>query len=433
MTGSVTLKLYKGAATVVARKSDYSLYSEEHVTFEEDAVYDQQDAEGFIKLNALRLKLLDGGEDNMPAPHMPDMLPVTEFDWERLVPFIGSARAAVAQYDGILTGIPNAAVLLSPVTNREAVLSSRIEGTQASLSEVLRHEAGDLHDGEKADDIREILNYRIALLAAEGLIQNRPINLSLITDLHRILMENVRGGDRTPGEFRRSQNWIGNPGCTLEEARFVPPQVLHMHDALQNLEQFIADDFRDPVVQLAIVHAQFEIIHPFNDGNGRLGRMLVPLFLAQKSVLQRPMFYLSEYLEEHDESYRDHLLNITEKGQWQAWVEFFLHAVTIQAKRNTEKARDIMALYEDLKDEFVRVTRSQHAVSALDVFFKKPIISSSDFSSECTVETRVTANTILRHLKEEEIIRTLREPAGRQPAIYALRKLLNIAEGRNIF
>lgn len=363
---------------------------------------------------------------------IPDTLPIDGLDWKRLAPFTSKAMLALARYDGTLSGMVNAAVLLSPVTSQEAVLSSRIEGTQASLTEMLRHEAGERYSEAKQGDIKEIMNYRRALLMAEKALEDRPITLQLIRELHSMLMNDVRGGDQTPGAFRTIQNWIGKKGTPIELARFVPPSPVTMQSALDNLQNYIASEDIDPLVQLAIVHAQFEIIHPFKDGNGRLGRMLIPLLLYQKQVLQRPMFYLSEYLEESDDKYRDRLLAITEESDWQGWVEFFLEAIHRQAIRNTNKAKQIHALYEDLKLRFVEVTRSQYAVGALDAFFSKPIINSADFIAVSRIENRGTANTLLRNLVKEGVIRVIREGSGRRSAIYALPALINISEGYEV-
>jgi len=366
-------------------------------------------------------------------PCIPDTLPIENLNWQRLAGFTSKATLAVARYDGTLSGMVNAAVLLSPITNREAVLSSRIEGTQASLVEVLKHEAGEEYGEEKQGDIKEIINYRRALLMSENALEERPITLQLIRELHAMLMENVRGEDQTPGAFRTIQNWIGKRGCTIEQARFVPPAPLLMKDAMENLVQYISSDDIDPLVQLAVVHAQFEIIHPFKDGNGRLGRMLIPLFLYQKRVLQRPMFYLSEYLEEHDGEYRDRLLAITDSSDWQGWIEFFLQAIHKQAEGNTERAKNIHSLYDEMKLRFVESTHSQFALQALDAFFSKPIMNASDFVKISRIDNRGTANGILRSLLQDELISMLRQGSGRMPAIYAFHALLNISEGREVF
>ncbi|MBF0435747.1 MAG: Fic family protein [Magnetococcales bacterium] len=367
------------------------------------------------------------------TPCIPDTLPIPNLDWRRLAPFTSKAMQAVARYDGTLDGMINAAVLLSPITNQEAVLSSRIEGTQASLTEVLKHEAGERYSEGKRGDIQEIMNYRKALLTAESILKERPITLSLIRELHAMLMNQVRGGDKTPGTFRTDQNWIGPKGCTIKEARFVPPSPLMMHDALENLEAYMASDDSDPLVHLAITHAQFEIIHPFNDGNGRLGRMLIPLLLYQKQVLQRPMFYLSDYLEASDQEYRARLLAITDQGDWQGWVEFFLKAIQKQAEGNINKAKQIHALYEELKENFRKVTHSQFAVAALDAFFTRPILNTGTFIQLSGMTNRGSANALLRTLTEQGLIQILRQGSGRRSAAYTLPRLITIAEGREVF
>ena len=363
-------------------------------------------------------------------PCIPDKLPIEKLDWKRLAPYTSKATMAVARYDGTLVGMINAAVLFSPITSREAVLSSRIEGTQASLVEVLRHEAGEQYDEAKKGDIHEIINYRRALLLGEDSLKNRPISLQFIRELHTLLMQDVRGGDKTLGTFRAEQNWIGKKGTPIEEARFVPPNPMVMQDALENFERYVNMDDTDPLVQLAIIHAQFEIIHPFCDGNGRLGRMMVPLFLYEKKVLQRPTFYLSEYLEEADEEYRARLLSITNDNDWQGWVEFFLVALHQQAERNTEKAISIFALYEEMKVHFANITHSQYAQTTLDAFFNRPILNSSDFLKISHIDNRGTANGILRSLVEDGVLQIIREGSGRTPAIYVFPALINIAEGK---
>ncbi|MBF0401529.1 MAG: Fic family protein [Magnetococcales bacterium] len=367
------------------------------------------------------------------APCIPDTLPIDNLNWKRLVPFINRASLSIGRYNGTLDGMVNAAVLLSPITSHEAILSSRIEGTVVSMTEVLGHEAGELFSEEKRSDIKEITNYRRALLTAEEALNEHPVTLSLIRALHAMLMEDVRGGDKTPGAFRTDQNWIGPRGCTIEEARFVPPNPMVMRDALENLETFIASDETDPLTQLAIIHAQFEIIHPFNDGNGRLGRMLVPLLLYQKHILQRPMFYLSEYLEASDQEYRERLLAISDTGDWQGWVEFFLTALHHQAEGNITKARRIHTLYEEMKARFRDLTHSQFAVAALDAFFTRPILDTKAFIRLSGISNRGTANAMLRALAEQGMIQVIREGSGRRSAAYAFPRLINIAEGRELF
>jgi len=324
-------------------------------------------------------------------------------------------------------------VLLSPLTVNEAVLTSKIEGTQATLDEVYLHDAGLTADSDRArSDFEEISNYRAAVQIAEASLVHRPLTLSMIKTAHQRLMQGVRGKLKRPGAFRREQNFIGKRGDTIENARFIPPNPVVMETALQSWETYLQSDDDDPIVQVALAHAQFEIIHPFMDGNGRLGRMLIPLLLHQRRALTRPMFYLSEYLESHRQEYYDRLLAITEEGDWQGWLTFFANAVISQAETNLGKVRAIHDLYEELKRRAVEATHSQFAVAAIDTLFEKPVIQAPEFAKRAGFNNRVTANNILRALESEGIVQRLREGSGRTPAIYALRELINVAEGRRI-
>lgn len=364
-------------------------------------------------------------------PWVPGPLPPPDIDKTALITLVGEANAALAHYDGLLAGMVNPAIMLSPLTNQEAVLSSRIEGTQATVEEVLEHEAGQEYDPNKEADIREVQNYRQALVLAAEQVRERPITLSLITSLHQILMDSVRGQDKEPGQFRKSQNWIGRAGCTMEEASFVPPNPLQLMDHLQAWEGYLRVDDFDPLAQTAIVHAQFEILHPFKDGNGRIGRLLIPLFLFSKQRLASPMFYLSEYLEANREEYYVRLKAITANNDWTGWVAFFLRAIAAQARTNIERTRQIMALYEDMKKRVRELTHSQHSAALVDALFDRPIFRVSDFAVRSDIP-KPTAHVLVRQLEDAGILKTLREGAGRRPAILAFPELLNLAEGRRV-
>src|SRR3989338_258971 len=366
------------------------------------------------------------------TPCTPPALPVTDLDWRRLLPLVGKANAALARYDGMLQALPNPAVLLSPITANEAVLSSRIEGTQATLEEVLQQDAGIEQAQSRHADIEEISNYRAAMRDAEQALAHRPLSLSLIKGVHQRLMQGVRGSDKTPGEFRVDQNWIGRQGSPMNAARFVPPNPMVLPQALDVWANYLASGVEDPVLQVAVAHAQFEILHPFKDGNGRIGRMLIPLLLFQRKTLSRPMFYLSEYLESHRDQYYDGLLAITDEGNWQGWIEFFLEAIVLQADANLAKTKQILDLYDTLKQRFIESTHSQFAVPALDAFFERPILNATDFSRLAGIENRMTANGILSHIKQDQLIIRLRESSGRTPAVFALPAPINIAEGRKV-
>ena len=367
------------------------------------------------------------------VPCIPDVLPLADLDWRALLPRVGRANAALARYDGMLQTLPEPRVLLSPITVNEAVLSSRIEGTQATLDEVLGHDAGLAAPPGRRGDIEEITNYRAAVRTAEAALAERPLSLSLIKATHQQLMLGVRGSDKTPGRFRTDQNWIGRSGDPIDRARFVPPNPTVLIQALDNWEAYLGRTDEDPVLQAAIAHAQFEILHPFKDGNGRIGRMLIPLLLFQRQTLSRPMFYLSEHLEANRNEYYDRLLAITDQNDWQGWVEFFVDAVTTQAESNLTKVRRIRDLYEEMRRRFAEVTHSQFAQRAVDAFFIKPVISTNNFHEMAGFQSKVTANAMLRQLESEGLIQRLRAGGGRSPAVYALPDLINITEGRTVF
>lgn len=369
----------------------------------------------------------------MPSPCVPDDLPLDNLRWREMLPLVGRANAALARYDGMLQTLPNSAILLSPITANEAVLSSKIEGTQATLDEVLEAEAGLVVSETRRGDIEEINNYRAAVSIAEAALAHRPITLSLIREVHQQLLHGVRGRDKAPGKFREDQNWIGRRGDPIERARFVPPSPLALNVVLEEWQRYIGLTTEDPVLQTAVAHAQFEIIHPFKDGNGRIGRMLIPLVLYQRQALSRPMFYMSEYLEAHREEYYDRLLGITDNKNWHGWITFFLQGIVEQAEANLAKVRNIRDLYEETRKAVVELTHSQYAMAAVDVFFTRPIISGTAFAEAASFNNRVTANNMLRQLEADGLITRIREGSGRTPAIYAMPRLINIAEGKPVF
>ncbi len=359
--------------------------------------------------------------------------PPQNLDWPRLVPAIGRAHSAVAVYGTMLDSIPNKRVLISPLATREAVYSNRIEGTQTTLTQVLAFQAekNQTRDDPSGHmDAREVINYRTALYIATRKMRKLPLSLRLIRDAHRILMRGVRGRDKTPGEFRRIPDsvWIGPPGSTIEHAHFVPCPLSHLPDALSAWEKFMHGSEPDPLVQLAIVHAEFESIHPFMDGNGRIGRLIVPLFMVSKGLLNVPYFYISEYLDRHRDAYYDRLLAVSREDDWTGWSAFFLKAIAEQANANLSRGRDFLALYDELKEWVVDTTRSQYGVRALDRIFERPIFQSADFVKHAGIPAP-TASRILKVLRENGMLTVLSEASGRRPALLSFDRLLRIAEG----
>ena len=359
--------------------------------------------------------------------------PKESLDWGALVPLLGPAVAALARYDGVLAAIPNPGVLLAPLTTQEAVLSSRIEGTQATMGEVLEFEAGQEVDSpERRGDIEEIRNYRAAMGDAERMLETLPLSGRVIRETHRVLLSGVRGRNKSPGEYRRIPNWIGPPGCAIEAATFVPIGAEKLDGAMSAWERYIHQDTPDLLVQTAVLHAEFEALHPFQDGNGRLGRMLVPLFLWQRGLISRPMFYISAYFEAHRDDYYEGLLAVSRDDDWTGWCGFFLEGVRVQAEDNLAKARAILDLYENMKIRVAELTRSHYAVHALDWIFERPIFRSVDFVTNAGIP-EPTARRVLRVLRQNEILSVMRIGGGRRSPILTFPALLNIAEGRKLF
>ena len=348
------------------------------------------------------------------------------------MPFVGPAWAAVARYDGLLGAVPNPDVLLAPLTTREAVVSSRIEGTVATMSDVLGFEAGQVPESPaRRDDIYEVLSYRHALRHAESLLTGLPLSLRVVRAAHEVLLRGVRGQDQTPGEFRREQNWIGPPGSTIDEARFVPIGVAQLFDAMGSWERYIHEAGLDALLRLAVLHAEFEALHPFRDGNGRLGRMLVPLFMWQCGIIRAPRFYISAYFEAHREDYYEGLLSVSRDDNWTGWCRFFLQAVQTQAEENLARAQEIVDLYDRMKVRVPDRTRSQYAIRALDWIFANPIFGSTMFVRQAAIPAP-TARRFLKVLVKAGILRVFRPGRGRRPGIFVFQDLLDAAEGRAV-
>ena len=358
--------------------------------------------------------------------------PEDRLNWPKLIPLIGPAAAAVARYDGVLAAIPDPDVLLSLLTTQEAVLSSKIEGTRATIGEVLEFEAGQKVDSpELRNDIEEILNYRVAMRGAAKMLQDVPLSMRVVLEAHRVLLDGVRGRNKGPGELRRIPNWIGRPGSTMANATYVPIGADQLPRAMSRWERYIHEDAPDRLIQLAILHAEFEALHPFLDGNGRLGRMLVPLFLWQHGLIRQPVFYISGYFEARRESYYEGLLAVSRDDNWTGWCQLFLEAVRFQAEDNLTKAQGILDLYEKTTRRLNVLTRSPNAMDALRWLFGRPIFRSADFAATAGLPRR-TAQRLLGVLHEEGILRQITTGNGRRATIFGFPALLNLAEGRKV-
>lgn len=361
----------------------------------------------------------------MKKSFRPDNLPLEKLDWMSFVDLIGPAHDAIARFDGLLQSIPNPAVLLSPLTTKEAVLSSKIEGTQATMQEVLEYEA-DPKETKRTQDIKEVLNYRRAMYKATQELEEIGFTLRLMRDMHRTLLSGVRGEEKDAGNFRKKDVYIGSPG-NPEGARYVPPSWNDIGLHLDNFEKYINSTEKDVIVQLAIVHAQFEIIHPFGDGNGRMGRIILPLFLNFKKVLSTPMLYLSEYFESHRQEYYHKLQNISDKNEWEEWIRYFLKAVIEQSKINIGKAKKIQSLYETKKIRVRDLTNSKYSINALDCIFHMPIFNTLQFKNISKIPQGSTGR-ILSDLVQGGVLKVLQQGSGQRPTLYIFPKLLDIVD-----
>lgn len=379
-------------------------------------------------------------ERQAPAPgprpveyHRGDF-PPKSLDWTALIPLIGPTSAAIARYDGVLAAIPDPAIFLSPLTSQEAVLSSSIEGTHATMGEVLSLEAGadELLPESRRGDIAEVFNYRRAMNEAQRLLTSLPLSLRVVRAAHRVLMNGVRGSAKAPGEYRRIPVWIGPDQHNPRTARYLPIDAGALPAGMGEWEKYIHADTPDRLVQLAIIHAEFESLHPFLDGNGRVGRMLIPLFLWQQGLIRAPLFYVSAYFEANRDAYYDGLLSVSRDRDWTGWCRYFLEALRTQAESNHAVVMAIVEVYARLKRDAVNWTHSQYAVQALDWMFGRPIFKSTDFVANAGIPAP-TAKRLLAVFKMNGLFSVLVEGRGRRNSVFALKELLNVAEGSKAF
>lgn len=310
---------------------------------------------------------------------IPNPLPPKVSYDDSFVQLLSEANRNMGNLNGIGTQLPNPALLIIPYVRKEAVLSSRIEGTQTSLSELFYFEAARKDQQKKEagrTDVLEVLNYVKAIDYGIKRLESLPISLRLIKELHAILMKGARGQHLTPGEFRRSQNWIGPGGCTLNDATFVPPPVEEMKEALSDLEKFIhGKSTVDGLIQCAAIHYQFEAIHPFLDGNGRIGRLLTILFLCEREYLKYPLLYLSAYFERNRNQYYERLLGVSQKGDWLGWIKFFLKAIADESRNAIDNSKAVLTLLDSYRRRVEQKRPSMYVFKLLDLISRNPYIS----------------------------------------------------------
>lgn len=352
---------------------------------------------------------------------VPDPLP-TKFALEpSVVHLLARAERSLGRLDGVTSRLLNPYLLGSPLLRREAILSSRIEGTVTTPEQLVLFEAGaSPQEDQKFEDAREVANYVKAMQYALRRIKALPISLRLITEIHKVLMRGVRGGDIQPGEFRTYQNFVGRPDASIKDARFVPPPVPEMKAALHALETYLhldqdsndraSEDIPPLLVRLALTHYQFEAIHPFRDGNGRVGRLLIPLLLISHGRLDEPLLYMSSYFERFRSAYYDHLLDVSTSGRWTPWVAFFLRGVEISALESTLQAETLIDMRERWHERFQSARSSALLLKLVDQLFKSPSITISQAAKLLKV-TDVTASNNVRKLVDAGI---LTERTGRK-------------------
>jgi Fic family protein len=294
---------------------------------------------------------------------------------------------------------------------KEALLSSQIEGTQASLEGVLEFEA-DLIPKENLDEIKEVINYVRALNHGIERLKELPMSLRLIKEIHKILLEGTRGEHRNPGQFRRSQNWIGPSGFPLSEAIFVPPPPDLVIPAMGELEKFLHQESNiPPLVKIGLIHAQFETIHPFLDGNGRIGRLLITFYLFWKEILSKPLLYLSFYLKKKRPEYYDLLMKVRIDGAWEEWIKFFLKGISDTSEEAAKSAREIIQLKEKLMAELYKSSiASIYAVRLIDLLFETPLISIKEIIDKLKI-SKEAANELVKKFEKVDI---LKEITGKQ-------------------
>jgi Fic family protein len=359
------------------------------------------DPKNYQNLNAGRsIQTARGFWAFVPAPLPP------KIEWTpRLVQALADAEREISRMSTFVDSFPFPKLLIQPFIRSEAVLSSRIEGTRSSLVDLYNYEAQQLSFFEKTDDVREVHNYVSALDYGLERIKTLPISLRLIREIHAKLMENVRGGLLTPGDFRRSQNWIGPMGSTPDNAPYVPPPLDEMESSLYLLEEFVHQETQIPaLVRAAMVHYQFEAIHPFLDGNGRIGRLLIILLFCEWGILPQPVLNLSSYIEHYRQEYYDLLLKVSQNGDWENWLIFFLRGVSEQARSGIWQMTRLQELRQKYQEVVETERNKERMAEIIDYLFSRPIFSVKQMAEELKIPYK-TANDYIDKLWQKKILR----------------------------
>lgn len=353
--------------------------------------------------------------------------PPSNLDYQLLMKGLLEARDALSRYDQVLANLHNSDVFLAPLRAQEVVVSSRMEGTISTLDEILELEAeyGD-QEIEAAQnfrkDARETVLYQRALNTAQAALnEGRPFSESLLKSIHQHLLSYGRGADKSPGQYKTRQNYIGERYSQRVEFVPIAPELLQAH--MHQLFSFMHDNNVPILLRTAISHAEFEALHPFEDGNGRVGRILIPLLLWQGGAISKPHFYISRYLEANKDEYIERLRRISSHGEWNDWCLFFFESMRQQARQNLETAQGIVGLYEEMKLRFTDILASKYSTFALDYVFEHPVFRNSDFTSKANIPP-ATASRFSRALVQAGLLEEVRPASGRQSAIYRFEPLI---------
>ena len=322
-----------------------------------------------------------------------------------LLSLLSEADHALGQLDGVASILPNPDLFVAMYVREEAVISSQIEGTQSTLEDVLQYEM-DHSRHQQPRDVEEVFNYVRAMNHGLERLKEFPLSLRLLREIHRELLEGVRGENREPGEFRKTQNWIGPEGCTLSDAVFIPPPPHEMNEALDNFERFLHRDAPMPtLIHCGLAHAQFETIHPFLDGNGRVGRLLITFLLCHREILSRPLLYLSHHFKRHRTDYYDRLMAIRTSGDWEGWIRFFLTGVRDVSREAVDRSRAILRLREEHANQIQAGLglATTNGLRLLDLLFRTPWVTTAQAQEylQCTFPT---ANQMIIKLEQLGIL-----------------------------
>jgi Fic family protein len=356
-----------------------------------------------------------------------EQFPPKQLDYGKLVNPLVKATAALARYDQMLKNMHNSELLLAPLLNQEAVISSRMEGTVSTMDEILRYEAD--HSEEEGSpnarsEVIETILYQRALLAAQQAMQDgQPLSQFLVKAAHQRLLSFGRGAAKSPGRYKTEQNYLADR--SKKHILFVPIKPEMLQDGMEALFKYLEESTDTALIKAAISHIEFEALHPFKDGNGRIGRMIITLLLWSSRIISQPHFYISGFFEEHKDEYIDTMRQVSEKGDWTTWCAFFLHAIESQAIKNLEVAESIGRLYEEMKTTFGEALASKWSLNALDFVFTNPIFRNNKFTNNSGIP-KASAHKFARTLLDRGLLTTIEEASGRRPALYSFEPLLEL-------